>query len=286
MFQTTLRWCSVVLTLLFLSRALANSHMAIMGDAGQAGSALDSLRNSLTQAGVNSVIMPGDNLYSGTYSRTWDDWKKQGLKFDVVAIGNHNGGYKQEVQYFSMPGEYYSVKKNGALFLVLNSDNKGSVDKQMLWLDEALQKATEELVFIVYHHPTFTITKDHKWQEKSHFQLGMRQILKRYNNRISALILGHDHIGSLLEFGSVPVIVAGSGREVRSAKPVSYTEDGFLIQTRFLAPRIQHWADLEILEGAHEARVHLTRVRDGQRVCSAILSRGTMELDSNCSLTK
>jgi len=256
--------------------------MAIMGDAGQAGSELNRLKESLTKEGIDSVIMPGDNLYKGTYSSVWDSWKTAGFKFDVVAIGNHHDGYANEVQYFAMPGEYYSIQKNGARFLVLNSDNTKNIAAQFQWLEEQITKATEELVFLVYHHPTFTITGDHSWPEKKDFQLRMRQFLKTYGNRITALLLGHDHITSFIDFGTIPTVVAGSGRSARFAQPVSYNEDGFQIQTQFLAPKTQHWVLLEINEEATEALVHIVRVQDQKRICTSRLSKGNFHFEGSC----
>ena len=55
--------------------------------------------------------------------------------YDVVAIGNHNGGYKQEMQYFQMPAEQYSTVIDQARFIVLNSDNDSSGPAQAQWLD-------------------------------------------------------------------------------------------------------------------------------------------------------
>lgn len=256
--------------------------MAIMGDAGKAGSDLNRLQGSVAKQNVKSVVMPGDNLYSGQYPKVWDAWKKDGFQFDAVAIGNHNGGYSQEVAYFQMPKEYYTTVKFGARFIILNSDNTANVADQFAWLEQTMKQASEKLIFLIYHHPTFTITSNHKWTEKKDFQLRLREFLKTSGSRITALLLGHDHITSFLDFGSVPVIVSGSGREVKSASPVSYVEDGFHIQTRYLAEETQHWTLLEINEAADEARVTSIRVSDQAPGCSARLSHGTMTLDASC----
>ncbi len=256
--------------------------MAIMGDAGEASKELDQLRASIAKASVSSVIMPGDNLYKGTYNQVWDSWKKAGMNFDVVAIGNHTDGYAKEVAYFGMPGEYYSVVKNGARFLVLNSDNTANVKEQFSWLEKEINQVQEKLVFVVFHHPTFTISKNHKWTEKKDFQTRMRQFLKDHGSRLAALMLGHDHFTTFMDFGSIPVIVSGGGREVRPASAVSFVDDGFHVQTRFLAPEIQHWTKLEISADAQEATISAVRVSDQSVTCSARLSHGTMTLEGSC----
>ncbi len=119
--------------LLFVTLNVFASPLAIMGDAGEAGADLNALKRSVMREGISSIIMPGDNLYSGTYASVWNDWKKSGLNFDIVAIGNHNDGYENEIAYFNMPAEYYSVKKDGARFIVLNSDNEENVAEQFAW---------------------------------------------------------------------------------------------------------------------------------------------------------
>ncbi len=260
--------------------------IAIMGDAGRAGSSLNKLKASVAKEKITSIIMPGDNLYSGTYESVWDNWKKSGFKFDITAIGNHNSGYTKEVKYFGMPAEYYSVVKEGARFIVLNSDNSKNVTQQFVWLKKELAAATESLIFLVYHHPTFTISKSHLWVEKRSFQLQMREFLKINHSRITALLLGHDHMSEFMDFGPVPVVVAGSGREVRNEGPVSYTENGFKIETRYLAPQTAHWGLLEIQPGAKEAVIHFVRAADQKRSCSARFRNSDMILEGECRSSK
>ena len=272
---------TITISICIASTSIA-AGMAVMGDAGLAGKALKNLKNSVIKEKITSIIMPGDNLYFGTYESVWDDWKKSGLKFDVVAIGNHNSGYEKEVKYFKMPGQFYSVVKEGARFIVLNSDNTATVKQQFTWLKNELAAAKETLVFLVYHHPTFSISNSHRWTEKKSFQLQMRQFLKQNHNRITALLIGHDHMSEFMDFGPVPVVVAGSGREVRNEGPVSFNEDGFKVETRYLAPNVPHWGLLEIMPGAKEAVVHFVRVADQKRSCSARFRNSDMILEGEC----
>lgn len=256
--------------------------MAIIGDAGQKGTSLENLKKSITKESLSSLILPGDNLYSGSYQSVWDDWKIEGFNFDVVAIGNHNESYAGEMAYFDLPSEYFSVVKFGARFIVLNSDNVFAVDKQMAWLEKEIDSASENLIFLVYHHPTFDVGSKHSWKEKRDFQLKMRQIFKTRGAKISAVFVGHDHISAFVDFGNVAAVVAGSGREVRPAKLVSYIEDGFQVETQFLAPENQHFAELDIDEGSASAMVHFINVRTNKVVCSGRVSHGPMVLDPNC----
>ncbi len=277
----SLRLLSFLLVCFVGSSSFAEG-MAIMGDAGRAGAELNKLKASIEKEKITSIIMPGDNLYAGTYESVWDNWKQSGFKFDVTAIGNHNSGYAKEANYFGMPSEYYSVVKQGARFIILNSDNAANVTEQFTWLKKEFAAATEQLIFLVYHHPTFTISKSHTWGEKKSFQLQMRDFLKANHPRITALLLGHDHMSEFVNFGPVPVVIAGSGREVRNEGPVSYTENDFKIETRFLAPQTAHWGLLEILPGAQEAVIHFVRVSDQKRSCTARFRNSDMILEGEC----
>lgn len=283
MFQKLSLVVVAILSLTSITHAVDSSQsLAVMGDSGQASPELDKLKRSVAKEQIQSVVMPGDNLYAGTYEQVWNSWKSAGFNFDVTAIGNHNGGYPVEVKYFGMLGEYYSIVKNGARFIVLNSDNKKNVAEQFTFLSKEVLNAKEKLIFIVYHHPTFTVTTSHAWTEKKDFQLKMRDFLKQQGQKISALILGHDHITSFIEFGRVPVILAGSGREVRSAKAVSFPEDGFQIETKYLAPKVQHWVKMDISAAADEAVLNVIRVSDNAKVCTAQLRQNAMTLGTNC----
>lgn len=274
----------VSFVLLFWTPADAGqvTRMALMGDAGRAGSSLNLLKQSLLKEQIFSVVMPGDNLYSGTYAQVWDSWKEAGFQFDVVAIGNHNSSYKEEMSYFSMPGEYHVVERPGARFLVLNSDNVQNVPEQMTWLEGQIETPWDGLTFLVYHHPTFTISPDHTWGERKKFQSALRGFFKKHAAKIHGIILGHDHISSFLHFGSIPVIVAGGGREVRSADPVSYQQDGFIVETAYLAPRKAHWALMEIIEDTREALVHFVNVSTQERPCTARIGLAGMSLEGQC----
>lgn len=283
MFKLTLTIALLLASVSFAGQTYNSPNkMAIMGDAGLIGPALDNLRVSILKENIRSLILPGDNLYFGRYDWTWDEWKKSGFNFDVVAIGNHNGGYQKEISYFKMPGEYFAVVKNNARFLVLNSDNQGNVDQQFSWLEAELTAAKEKLIFLVFHHPSFNTGGGHDWRGKEQFQRRMHQIYRDYAGKITAILVGHEHISTFVSFGGLPVVVAGSGREVKNAVPVSNEEEGFNIQTLYLAPKQQHWAELEISEDGSEAWVHFIRVADQHRSCSAFLKTGSIKLADNC----
>lgn len=279
---TTLFFITTLLPASWSLASIATTRMAIIGDSGDAGPAMDQLQNSILAANIKSLILPGDNLYSGTYESTWDNWKRTGLLFDVVAIGNHHDGYDNEVRYFSMPGEYYSKVIDGARFIVLNSDNQSNVAEQMSWLSAELAAATERLIFLVYHHPSYTLHPSHQWTERRAFQIEMRKFLKQYSSKITAVLVGHDHISTFVEFGKVPVIVAGAGRRARPATAVDYIEDGTRILSRFVSRDFTAWAKLEYSPSDSTAKVTFIRVRDQKEICTAFVAAEKFELDPSC----
>ncbi len=265
-----------------IARAQDTIQFAIAGDAGLTGPDIEELKDSILINGFREVILPGDNLYAGRYDWTWDGWKRVGLSFPVVAIGNHNGGYGKEMSYFSMPGEYYSKVIKGARFIVLNSDNEKTATEQCSWLENELEAAEDRLIFLVYHHPSYDLAAGHSWRSKESFQKCIRPILSAYKAKISAVLLGHDHISTLVDFGGVPAIVAGSGREVDKSKSVSYKEGGVQIQTAYLAPREKHWVSLTYREGDQKASIAFHRVQDQAIVCRARVQAELIELDQSC----
>lgn len=267
---------------ILLISSVSAAGIAVMGDAGRAGSELNALKKSVMTENVTSILMPGDNLYKGSYESVWDNWKQSGLRFDITAIGNHTDGYAQEVKYFDMPAEYYSKVKDGARFIVLNSDNTNTVSEQFAWLNQEMNRVSEKLIFLVYHHPTYSVSDSHSWTEKKEFQLQMREFLKKNSTRITALLLGHDHMSQFLMFGSVHVVIAGAGREVRNEGPVSFSENSIKIETKYLAPRQPHWGLLEIASGAAEATITFVRVMDQKRSCTARFRNSEMLLEGEC----
>ncbi|MCX6128512.1 MAG: metallophosphoesterase [Proteobacteria bacterium] len=250
--------------LLFLqveAKALTKT-FAIIGDAGKVTSNAQSVQASIRRAGVKSLVLPGDNLYSSTYEKVWNSWSD--MDFSVVAIGNHNDGYQNEIDYFNMPAEYYSKTFEGGLrFLVLNSDNTTNVASQMKWLDSELQKEAN-MTFLVWHHPTYTLTSFHNWEEKYQFQTAARNLIHKYSDKITALILGHDHIAAYYCANKIPLIVSGAVQETRYPETKNYkAEDNVQVIPQWVyPPNTPTWARLDIDTDALTVNVSFIRASD------------------------
>lgn len=251
---------------------------SIMGDAGRWNSNTQMLLNSMNQLAVKKIIMPGDNLYKGTYEQQWGAWKKSGFTFDVTALGNHSESYQAEINFFQMPGEYFAKNyaSGDVMYVVLNSDNTKNVDVQMNWLKSQLQNSRAQQIYLVYHHPTFTVAS-HKWTEKNDFQLKIRPILKEYRSKITALILGHDHITSLMHFDSMPVIISGSTQSPRNETAVNNVQDGVPVKTAIHLDGQPYWVLQEAANNvlaADTSEFLFIRAKDSKAVCRAVIKTG------------
>ena len=244
---------------------------AIVGDAGIRNGATEALRRNLAAKQMYRLLMPGDNLYMplSSYPATWDVWKKEGFQFSMVAIGNHNKGYAEEVAYFAMPGEFYAAESKGALFLVLNSDNKKNYSKQIAWVDQALTQSKYTLNFIMYHHPSITLSNSHQWEEKKGFQDGMRAVIKKHAKKITTLIVGHDHSAGFFTLDEVPMILSGASWE--SIKIDLPTPKDPLFVTAGLWATVRGgfwWSQLDYNALTKEVYVHYNRFDKQQNKCT------------------
>lgn len=253
------------------------SSYAIIGDAGLWSPPTESVRDSIRRTGVRQLILPGDNLYQSesgnTYDRTWIPWREFGFVFKAVAIGNHSGGYPAEMKYFGLPGEFYSVQPTPHIrFIVLNSDDTANVPAQAEFLEKQLRNATEPFVFLVYHHPSYTVSKNHTWQEKGQFQNAIRGLIGQYRNKISGLIVGHDHMASLISVNDLPLIVSGAVRDTGKQKPVDYVDHGVRVKTQWLFDHTPHWTRLDIDSDKNIFQIIFVRAQDSRAVCSVLFT--------------
>lgn len=263
---------------------------AVIGDAGEKNADSQSVFDSLLRHNVTSLIMPGDNLYFGlfsrpTYEEVWAPWRNAGFTFDVVAIGNHNDGYAKEVAYFNMPGEYFaSTYDNLVEYVVLNSDNNDTADSQAQFLDVILSTATAKFVFIVYHHPTYTVSVYHPDIEKLKFQRAIRPILTKHRSKITGLLVGHDHVSLVAHYNDLPVILSGSTHEQRWHYPYNYKIGNMTVKTNWYNDASALWAHLTVDTDSDVAKVDFVRGIDDQSMCTVSIETGKPAvLESNCS---
>lgn len=251
----------------------------IIGDTGRFNANAEILLNSMNQMNVKRLIMPGDNLYEGTYEQQWGPWKQAGFTFDVIALGNHVETYAKEIAFFEMPGQYFSKTFSfGEIqYLVLNSDNTSNVTKQMTWLKTQLKASTAKQLYLVYHHPTYKVGRYVPTEQKKNFQLKIRPILKTYRHKITALIVGHEHITSLMHFDSLPVIISGSTQSPRDEVPINNTQSGVKVRTALHLDKEPFWVMQTVnkdITATDTSDFFFIRGRDSKVMCRAMIKTG------------
>lgn len=264
----------------------ATLDFGVLGDAGEWNASNESTRDSMLRLDVRGLILPGDNLYDpkGKYEDVWNPWTSLGFTFGPVAIGNHNGGYAEEMAFFGMPNEFYAQVHPGlARFVVLNSDNTKTAAAQARFLGEQLRAATEPFVFVVYHHPSYALSHFHGSWEKAAFHRAVRPVLFANRAKITSLIVGHDHLALLAHFNDLPVVLSGASMEQRGDSPINCTEAGVKVRTNWYYDQTAHWTHLHLDSDARTAEVTYVRSSDDRVSCTVHIETGKpAELDANC----
>ena len=265
----------------------------IVGDMGRWNTNSKMIQDSMLRLKTNHLVMPGDNLYKlrEGYRAVWAPWLDAGFVFSVVALGNHTLGYKEEVDFFKMPGEYYSKvdNENDIRFIVLNSDNRQNVESQMTFLKNELVSSPNKFNFIVYHHPSFTVSNVHKWSEKEQFQRAIRGIVKQHTGKIAGLIWGHDHIAATYDFEGVPVFLSGSAQDPRLGDIGPQDTMGYKFERKWLAPQgLPYWLKMESTGSFKKSFIFkFIRAEDDQVMCTMKLTHNSsLEYRPDCQLKK
>lgn len=258
----------------------------VLGDAGVWNSTTRNVRASLIHSKVSELILPGDNIYetSLTYHQIWNHWAHAGFHFPLVAIGNHHRSYHEEMEYFKMPSEFYAKVIGPARFIVLNSDNVQTSQEQANFLEAQLQEAQELFVFIVFHHPPFSLR--HSWEERKSFHLATRPVLNKFTKKITSILVGHDHIASLVEFNSIPVIVSGAVWESFKIPGINYEQGDIRAKTLWTSKGQFFWTRLDINAERKEVWINFVEVL-GQKSkvrCSTKIFPRPILVKDNCHL--
>ena len=113
------------------------------------------------------VIMLGDNMYGGQkpsdfvkkFETPYAPLLRAGVKFQA-SLGNHDRPENVSYKPFNMNGQrYYSYARGNVRFFALDSTQMDP--KQVAWIDDALQKATEEWKICYFHHPLYSNADRH-----------------------------------------------------------------------------------------------------------------------------
>jgi hypothetical protein len=275
-----------VATLSISSFSTFAAEYAIVGDGGEWNQQTRLVRDSIRATGILDLVMPGDNLYDGdSYDTPWAPWRSYGFRFPVVAIGNHHGGYAQEVAYFNLPGEYYSVQpETGVLFIVLNSNHQKITDEQTEFLERELGNTRATLVFVVFHHPPVTVSPAHDWEERRKFHVATTPVMLKYRDRITALLLGHEHLAAWYDIGGIQTIVSGATHEFRAAPAIDEEQRGLHVRSRYTGQAAPHWVKLNTQVSRATATFEFIRADRRSVACRTRLAspRSRQPSDSHC----
>jgi 3',5'-cyclic AMP phosphodiesterase CpdA len=142
------------------------------------------------------VIMLGDNMYGS--QRPADFVKKfeapyakllqAGVKFQA-SLGNHDRPENVGYRPFNMNGQrYYSFARGNVRFFALDSTQMDA--RQVAWIDDALQKATEEWKICFFHHPLYSNADRHG------SSVDLRVLLEPIfiKHGVDVVFSGHDHV--------------------------------------------------------------------------------------------
>jgi len=142
------------------------------------------------------VIMLGDNMYGGQqpsdfvkkFETPYAPLLQAGVKFQA-SLGNHDRPENVSYKPFNMNGQrYYSYARNNVRFFALDSTQMDP--RQVAWIDDALQKATEEWKICYFHHPLYSNADRHG------ASVDLRVLLEPIfvKHGVNVVFSGHDHV--------------------------------------------------------------------------------------------
>ena len=171
------------------------------------------------------LVGTGDMVDDGSQERQWQEFfdiERDLLRENVLfpALGNHDRQGRGRTadnfrKYFALPENsldperYYAFTYSSARFLVLDSNAYSfSLTDQTQWIERELQSARLdariEHVFVVMHHPPFSISL-HGGQ--TDLRERWTPLFEKY--QVTAVFSGHDHVYSRAQHENVRYFVSG-----------------------------------------------------------------------------
>jgi hypothetical protein len=257
----------------------------VFGDGGAFTREAESVLESMSSEGIRDLVLLGDNAYPGwEYEAAWGPWLAAGFRFPVVALGNHHNGYENEMAFFKLRYEYYSKElAPGVLAVVLNSDNENTAEEQAAYLEEVFETSDAESIFVLFHHPMLSLTKNHPWTERARFHQAVRPVIQRYRHRVSAVLNGHDHLAGAFSFDSLPVLVSGAVKEVMAYDPVYGKQESIEVKTEWAYRPRPTWLRLSVVPFSTDSRIDFVDAGTSRPSCTIQIRTGEwLYLEENC----
>ncbi|MGE0545471.1 MAG: metallophosphoesterase [Kofleriaceae bacterium] len=258
----------------------------VVGDTRYSVDAHRRVVERIAQEVPDFVLGTGDMVDEGHRQDQWQqffDVENPLLRDNVYfpAVGNHDRQGRGRTAdtyraYFSVPENggdserYYAFSYATSRFLILDSNESSfALTDQTAWLERELIAARQDpairLIFVVMHHPPFSIS----------LHGGNRDLRERWTPLfeaydVTAVFSGHDHVYSRAEHNNVHYFVSGGGgAPLYPRRPKSHPIDLAAVK-KF--ERVHHF--LRVTITGH--RVEVTGVRaDGTTIETAAWSVAT-----------
>jgi len=174
------------------------------------------------------VIMLGDNMYGRQqpedfitkFERPYAPLLEQGVLF-YASLGNHDNQNNRNYKAFNMGGErYFTFVKKNVRFFVLDTNQLDP--QQRTWLDDALQRSSEEWRICYFHHPLYSDGGRHGSDVA--LRVAIEPLLVKHG--VNVVFSGHDHVYERIKpQKGITYFVSGAGGELRKGdvRPSSIT---------------------------------------------------------------
>ncbi len=188
------------------SEEVAYQRFIAFGDSGSGNSnqfkVAEQMVNTHDKTGFTQALMLGDNIYEvgdvkdlgeARFTKPYKPLLDRGVRF-ITALGNHDvlfGHGDDQVEFFNMPGRYYTVKSGNIKFFVIDSNTMSKSIKEQQWLKNALEESDARWKIVMGHHPLYTSGAHASEGTVNNLRKVLEPIL--IENRVPLYLAGHDH---------------------------------------------------------------------------------------------
>jgi Icc protein len=162
-----------------------------------------SVFDDIQKQNIEQIILSGD-LSESKSGLSWllNEINKRKFRYEII-LGNHDDRqlYTEE-KILSDTKIYYSRRSDGFLFLFLDSSENLIDPEQLVWIDEQLSHASEDVIIFV-HHPVLDCgdsIMDKRFPLENREEVS--KVLIKSNKKIS-LFCGHYHREEIVRYGNI-----------------------------------------------------------------------------------
>lgn len=203
-------------------------HFAVYGDTRSQPDKHRAVVAQMVKARPEFVLQTGDLVGGdGSDPKAWDEAFEiiaplRALGPYYMAMGNHDRGNPNVARQLDLPADermYYTVSRGNCLFVVLNTNTirrSGQDEEQVAWFKQQLRAASAAHVFVLMHHPPYTIGSYRPGDLTVRKRL--LPILKQYP--VDAVFSAHDHnYYRTRRDGITFIVTAGGGAPLYDQHP-------------------------------------------------------------------